>query len=651
MNRDQAAELVKGNLEDYLRQKGLPTTGGRKFLCLNPAHPDKHPSMSYDRRRNKVHCFSCGADYSIIDLIGIDYGLTETRDIFDKAYSLYGITVEEPTPAAHAGAGGQKEDSMGRNQEAKPEPTPPQPDLVSYFRACQQRLQETDYHTQRGISQETAARFMLGFDPSFEAMDGETNRKTTWAALIVPTSRSSFAARNTDKEASKKNRWRKSQGTVSFFNERALRESTKPVYVVEGELDALSIIEVGGEAVALGSAANWRKLVRLLEVQKTEQPLLIALDNDDEGKRAEGDLAAALEEKKILFYRHDPCCGHKDANEALVSDRGSFAAAVEDGERIEEAAKEAEREAYLKNSAAAHLQDFLNGIHDNAATPCIPTGFASLDRALDDGLYEGLYIIGAISSLGKTTFSLQVADNIAQAGNHVLIFSLEMARSELMAKSISRHTLLDVIARDGSLSAAKTARGITTGKRYTMYSQEELATIQRAVREYSSYADNIFIYEGIGDIGVKQIREIVKRHISFTGRTPVIVIDYIQILAPADIRATDKQNTDKAVLELKRLSRDFKTPVIGISSFNRANYSEAVKMEAFKESGSLEYGSDVLLGLQLAGAGKKDFDTTKAKQQNPRQIELVILKNRNGRTGDTIDLEYYPLFNYFTEPK
>ena len=386
-------------------------------------------------------------------------------------------------------------------------------------------------------------------------------------------------------------------------------------------------------------------------IQKTEQPLLIALDNDDEGKRAEGELAAALEEKKILFYRHDPCCGHKDANEALVSDRGSFAAAVEAGERIEEAAKEAEREAYLKNSAAAHLQDFLNGIHDNAATPCIPTGFASLDRALDDGLYEGLYIIGAISSLGKTTFSLQVADNIAQAGNHVLIFSLEMARSELMAKSISRHTLLDVIARDGSLSAAKTARGITTGKRYTMYSQEELATIQRAVREYSSYADNIFIYEGIGDIGVKQIREIVKRHISFTGRTPVIVIDYIQILAPADIRATDKQNTDKAVLELKRLSRDFKTPVIGISSFNRANYSEAVKMEAFKESGSLEYGSDVLLGLQLAGAGKKDFDTTKAKQQNPRQIELVILKNRNGRTGDTIDLEYYPLFNYFTEPK
>jgi len=130
----------------------------------------------------------------------------------------------------------------------------------------------------------------------------------------------------------------------------------------------------------------------------------------------------------------------------------------------------------------------------------------------------------------------------------------------------------------------------------------------------------------------------------------VVIIDYVQILAPADIRASDKQNTDKAVLELKRISRDYKTPVIGISSLNRASYKEAISMEAFKESGSLEYGSDVLLGLQLKGAGGKNFDANEAKRKNPREIELVILKNRNGSTGDKIELEYYPLFNYFTEP-
>ena len=128
-----------------------------------------------------------------------------------------------------------------------------------------------------------------------------------------------------------------------------------------------------------------------------------------------------------------------------------------------------------------------------------------------------------------------------------------------------------------------------------------------------------------------------------------MLIDYVQILAPAEIRATDKQNIDKAVLELKRISRDFKIPVIGISSFNRAGYKDAVTMEAFKESGAIEYSSDILIGLQLKGAGSKDFNLSEAIKRDPREVELVILKNRNGKTGEIVSFEYYPLFNYFKE--
>ena len=106
---------------------------------------------------------------------------------------------------------------------------------------------------------------------------------------------------------------------------------------------------------------------------------------------------------------------------------------------------------------------------------------------------------------------------------------------------------------------------------------------------------------------------------------------------------------DKGVLELKRISRDFKTPVIGISSLNRANYSTPISMEALKETGGLEYGSDIVIGLQLKGTGSKNFDVNEAKKKNPREIELVILKNRNGSTGDKITFNYYPLFNYFEE--
>ena len=656
MDREQAKDYVKGYLPEYLESHGYSTR--RPFCCLNPAHPDNNPSMSYDRKRNKVHCFACGADYDLLDLVGFEYGLTDQREIFDKAYSLYGVDVQSrSSAAADFKPVVQNQSKSGQythtHMDIHTTPAEESKDYLEYFKACQSNLQQTSYYRQRGISEETATRFMLGYEPSFTAWERDQNGnnvKTTWAALIIPTSRSSYAARNTDPNADKRNRWRKSKGGANLFNIKALEAATKPIYIVEGELDALSIIEVGGEAVGLGSTDNWRKLTKLLETKRPAQPLIIALDNDEDGQKTSGELEAELERMGITFYRIDPYNGSKDANEALMADREAFTSAIESGERIEEEALAAEREKYLQTNTAAHLQAFLNGIAASVDTPFIPTGVSGLDKILDGGLYEGLYVVGAISSLGKTTLVTQIADQIAQAGHDVLIFSLEMARTEIMAKSISRHTLLDVMQNSGNMRDAKTTRGITTGIRYLDYSKEEKALIQRAVTEYGSYAQHIFIHEGIGNIGVEQIRDTVQRHITFTGRTPVVVIDYVQILAPADIRASDKQNTDKAVLELKRISRDYKTPVIGISSLNRASYKEAISMEAFKESGSLEYGSDVLIGLQLKGAGKSGFDANEAKRKNPREIELVILKNRNGSTGNKIELEYYPLFNYFTEP-
>lgn len=70
-------------------------------------------------------------------------------------------------------------------------------------------------------------------------------------------------------------------------------------------------------------------------------------------------------------------------------------------------------------------------------------------------------------------------------------------------------------------------------------------------------------------------------------------------------------------------------------------------MAAFKESGAIEYSSDILIGLQ--GAGGKDFDIDEAKRKDPKEIELKILKNRNGKTGDVLRFDYYPMFNNFEE--
>lgn len=650
MTREEARASVKGQLESYLQGKGVDTR--KPFLCLNPAHADTTPSMSLDRKRNKAHCFSCGADYDTLDIIGIDYGLSDSKDIFNKAFELFNITIENDsqraTPRGPEYHNPPKSEQYTHTdihtKTYTQEPEKPAQDFTAYFKEAQSHIKETDYPQRRGLTEATIARFKLGYDSHYTRGTGGA----VWKALIIPTGKGSFTARNTAQGVDKKDRIRK-QGSSPLYNTRALREAQKPIFIVEGELDALSIIDVGGEAVALGSTANYRALLRLLESQPPAQPLLISLDTDTEGQKTEGELIAGLQRLKIAFYKVNVAGEHKDASEALQADREAFIASVRTAENIEQEAKTAEREAYLNTSAKSHLKSFMDGIDNSVDTPFIPTGFPALDGYLDGGLFEGFYIVGAISSLGKTTMVLQIADQIAQGGQDVLIFSLEMARTELMAKSISRHTLLKDLEENGGTRNAKTARGITTGVRWKDYSDTEQALIISSVVAYDRYAGRIFISEGVGAIGADQIREQVKKHILFTGQKPVVVIDYLQILAPYSERATDKQNTDKAVMELKRISRDYKIPVIGISSFNRLSYKSPVTMEAFKESGAIEYSSDVLIGLQLKGVGKKDFDVDVEKDKNPREIELVILKNRNGATGKKVAYKYYPLFNYFKE--
>ena len=141
----------------------------------------------------------------------------------------------------------------------------------------------------------------------------------------------------------------------------------------------------------------------------------------------------------------------------------------------------------------------------------------------------------------------------------------------------------------------------------------------------------------------------VDSYVARTGKKPVVIIDYLQIMKPSSDRATDKANVTTSVNEMKKLATRHHIPVIVISSFNRLNYNNPVSMEAFKESGNIEYSTDVLVGLQLKGVRARDFDVNEAKRRTPRNVEAVILKNRNGATGDTLQYAYYSMFNKFLD--
>jgi len=234
-----------------------------------------------------------------------------------------------------------------------------------------------------------------------------------------------------------------------------------------------------------------------------------------------------------------------------------------------------------------------------------------------------------------------------------------MNADELMAKSISRITT-EVSENSRTW---KTARRIMDGSKWDRFTAEDRKTIQMAFDKYEqTIADHLFIKDGLGDISVSDIRNAVEKHITVTGRRPVAVVDYIQILKPHDIRASDKANLDYSVLELKRISRDNGIPILAISSFNRENAGTDANVTAFSGSGALEYTADVAMAIQVekqgeAGKGAKGDKMSKAEnmsyvdketQKDIRTVELAVLKNRFGKKKRFL-FEYDCVFSKFNE--
>lgn len=277
----------------------------------------------------------------------------------------------------------------------------------------------------------------------------------------------------------------------------------------------------------------------------------------------------------------------------------------------------------------------------------IKTGFPLFDE-LTGGLYPGLYVIGAISSLGKTTFIHQMADQIAESGKHVLFFSLEMSRLEMATKSISRQ--MAKMDRANALNSLVIRKGTTSN------------LTERAIKQYMANVENrMNIIEGSFDTTVNFINDYVSDYKSRVGEAPVVVVDYLQVLTGND-RGTVRENVDANIVGLKRMSRSLNVPVIVISSVNRANYIMPIDFEALKESGCVEYTADVVLGLQLCCLDEEIFGKEKellkkrervkeAKAEDPRKIKLVCLKTRYGAPDWSIHFKYYPKYDLFEEEK
>lgn len=242
----------------------------------------------------------------------------------------------------------------------------------------------------------------------------------------------------------------------------------------------------------------------------------------------------------------------------------------------------------------------------------IPTGFADLD-SMTSGLQGGdLVIVAGRPSMGKTAFSINIAENVAlDTGLPVAVFSMEMGATQLAMRMIGSVGRLD-------------QHRMRTG-RLEDEDWEKLTTALGRLNEAP-----IFIDEGAG-LSSFDVRARARRLHRQMGKLGLIVVDYLQLMAaPAgkqgENRATEISEISRS---LKALAKELNVPVIALSQLNRGLEQRQDKrpvMSDLRESGAIEQDADLILFIYRDEVYNPD-------SQDKGTAEIIIGKQRNGPIG------------------
>ena len=445
-----------------------------------------------------------------------------------------------------------------------------------------------------------------------------------------------------------------------FFSSAFNKTTEETIFITEGELDALSVAQAGGFAASVGGGGGDSKLLDFLKKERSQGKnwkLVLALDSDGAGKEHANKLAAKLKSLGFTFLEMAAKC--KDPNEWLqispetlkkaVLEAKQWAANDSTDSTREEEKKDLTQDSLVKYSAANALKSFEKNISNGRYKPT-PTGLKAFDDMLGGGLYPGLYVIAAATGFGKSTFCLQVADELATRGNDVVYFSLEMNQDELIARSLSRLTYL----KARSKKFARTTRAILQRSIIPGDNREFINEYNQvyadALSAFENMADKLFYRDGSADrITITEVEKFVGQLIE-SGRRPFVFIDYLQFLKTDIQNLTDKQQADRVIEALKRLSTRYGITVIAISSINRQSYSSKAGLSALKESGQIEFTGDAVLMIQPSEVSDENAKDKyeEVLSQEERDLEVVLLKNRYGALGKAY-FKFYAKFNLFAE--
>ena len=313
-----------------------------------------------------------------------------------------------------------------------------------------------------------------------------------------------------------------------------------------------------------------------------------------------------------------------------------------------------------KNYEISSLEDSLKEFEDDIISKMFvqhyKTGFKAFDENLGGGISPGLTVIGGEPGLGKSTFAMQIAENIAASGVPVLYFTCEMPAKWIAAKAISRYTF---VASKKAKSKASRTEEFLDEESYNKLKDDKKKLVKKAIDKVSeNIRNNFYIIERTApEFSAKNISAITNEFIDKKHKTPVIFVDYLQILtSDGEGRfLSDKQAVDSSINELTSLAHQRENPVavVLISSVSRRGYNKESDISALKESGGIEYSADVILGLQFSKirAGKNGFSRYKELSAEPRKMDIVFIKQRYGMNGKNVPFNYYSGYHYFEETK
>jgi len=244
----------------------------------------------------------------------------------------------------------------------------------------------------------------------------------------------------------------------------------------------------------------------------------------------------------------------------------------------------------------------------------IPTGFSYLDKMLTGLGRSDLVILAARPGMGKTSFVLNIATNVAKRGMPVAVFSLEMTKEQLTSRIISAEAHIDSqIMRSGNIQV------------------DEWDNISRAVGEIS---DLPIYLDDTSNVSVSDIKAKIRRLNQDPNKENVglVVIDYLQLMSTGKRNESRVQEISEITRNLKIMAKELNVPLICLSQLSRSaekgqGRDARPALSDLRDSGSIEQDADVVLFLYRDAYYSQDEDVDQTK------AECIVAKNRHGEVG------------------